>query len=307
MKIAYIFPGQGSQSVGMGSEFIENFDLAKEYISLANDKLPFKIQDILLDEDKLSQSKFAQPSILFVSSLINAIFKEKINIKPEFALGHSLGEFSANVSANSIDIISAMNLVYNRGEFMQECCDGLDAGMMVVLGLSDEIIEEFIIKKREEKYLMWCANYNLDGQIVLAGKKNDLNNSIEEIKKLGAKRTILLDMSVASHCPLLEPASEKLEVLLNNEIKDSFDYPIIANVNAKQYNNKKDAIVALKEQLIKPVLYKQSISKFDNIDYFIEFGNSKVLSGMNRKITKTKTLTVNSIDSLNKAIDILKG
>ena len=184
MKIAYVFPGQGSQAVDMGIEFINNFDLGKELVKQANDRLDFNIEDVLTSEELLSQTKFAQPAILFVSSLFNQVFTSRIDTKAEFALGHSLGEFSALVSAGALDVIDAMDLVHNRGKFMQESCEGLDAGMMVVLGLSDDIVEDFAKEKREKGLEIYPANYNMDGQIVLAGKKEDLSNSQDELKKI---------------------------------------------------------------------------------------------------------------------------
>ncbi len=307
MKIAYIFPGQGSQAVDMGMEFINNFDLAKELVAKANDKLDFKIEDVLKSQELLSQTQFAQPAILFVSSLFNQIFTSRIDKKAEFALGHSLGEFSALVSAGALDTIDAMDLVYNRGKFMQEACDGLNAGMMVVLGLSDDIVENFAEKQRGEGLKIYPANYNMDGQIVLAGSKEDLSKSQDGLKDLGAKRCILLDMSVASHCPILKPVGSKLEPLLDKYIKDDFQMPIISNVSKEAYSTKKDAVKLLKKQLTKPVKYKQSISNFDNVDLFIEFGNSEVLSRMNKKITKIKTITIKSIESLENTVSLINA
>ena len=305
MKIAYIFPGQGSQAVDMGMDFINNFELGKKLLKKANDRLDFKIEDVLKSKELLSKTKFAQPAILFVSSLINQVFTSRINTKAEFALGHSLGEFSALVSAGALDVIDGMDLVYNRGKFMQKCCDGIDAGMMVVLGLSDEIVENFV--KENKDLEIYPANYNMDGQIVLAGKKEDLSTSQDELKKLGAKRTILLDMSVASHCPLLKGVGDSLEPFLDKYIKDDFDMPIISNVTKEAYSSKEDAIKLLKKQLTKPVKYKQSISKFDEIDLFVEFGNSEVLSKMNKKITKVKTITIKSVESLENTISLINA
>ena len=307
MKIAYIFPGQGSQAVDMGMDFINNFDLGKELVAQANDKLDFKIEDVLKSKELLSKTKFAQPAILFVSSLINQVFTSRINTNAEFALGHSLGEFSALVSAGALDTIDAMDLVYNRGKFMQKCCDGLDAGMMVVLGLNDEVVEDFTQKCKSKGLEIYPANYNMDGQIVLAGKKEDLLSSQNELKNLGAKRTILLDMSVASHCPLLKGVGDSLEPLLDTYIKDNFDMPIISNVTKEAYSSKKEAIKLLKKQLTKPVKYKQSISKFDDVDLFVEFGNSEVLSRMNKKITKVKTITIKSSESLENTISLINA
>jgi [acyl-carrier-protein] S-malonyltransferase len=307
MKIAYIFPGQGSQALDMGMEFINNFELGKELIQQANDRLDFNIENVLQSKELLSQTEFAQPAILFVSSLINQVFTSRIDTKAEFALGHSLGEFSALVSAGALDVIDAMDLVHNRGIFMKECCDGLDAGMMVILGLSDEVVEDFTSKCQDQDLEIYPANYNMDGQIVLAGKKKDLLDSQNELRELGAKKTIILDMSVASHCPLLKKAGNNLEPLLEKYIKDNFNMPIISNVSKEAYSTKKEAVRLLKKQLTKPVKYKQSISKFDDVDLFVEFGNSEVLAKLNKKITKVKTITIKSVESLENTISLINA
>jgi [acyl-carrier-protein] S-malonyltransferase len=172
--------------------------------------------------------------------------------------------------------------------------------MMVVLGLSDEKLEVIIKDLQNEDKKIWCANYNNDGQIVLAGIKKDLESSIDIIKKHGAKRAMLLNMSIASHCPLLENASYKLKNILEDKLKDNFSMPVISNVTASVYSTKKEALVLLPKQLISPVLYKQSVLKIsDEIDIFIEFGHSTVLKGLNKKITKTPTINIKDYDSLS--------
>ena len=305
-KVAFIFPGQGSQSVGMGKDFFENSEIAKEMISKASERLGIDFEELLFDEnDNLGKTEYTQPAILLVSSIANAIFKEKYEIQPEFVLGHSLGEFSALVSAGAIDYLDAVELVHRRGLFMTEACSGGNAGMMALVGLDDTTVENICKEQRDAGKQVWPANYNMDGQLVLAGIKSDLESLVDTFKEAGAKRAIVLDMSVASHCELLESAVENLKPYLDEYLKDEFT-PVISNVTTEAYTTKGDAIELLASQLTKPVKYKQSISAHKNVDAFIEFGNGIVLKGLNRKIVKgVPTLNVSDMKSLEKTIEAL--
>jgi len=307
-KVGFIFAGQGSQSVGMGKDFYDNSVVAKELIDEASDRLSIDFKSLMFEENELlSQTQYTQPAILLVGAIAHKLFSISSDIKAEFALGHSLGEFSALVSVGAMDIVDAVELTHNRGKFMAEACDGVGAGMMVLLGLSDESVESIVINAQNSGKKVWAANYNSDGQIVVAGIKDDLSKMESIFKDAGAKRAMLLNMSVASHCPLLQSAIPKLNDYLNRSIKDTFSLPVISNVSAKAYNTKEEALRLLSEQLIKPVLYKQSIAGFENsIESFIEFGNGAVLKGLNRKLTKVPTININSMKTLEEAIKTLK-
>ncbi len=305
-KVAFIFPGQGSQTVRMGKDFFENSEIAKDMISKASERLGINFEELLFEEnDNLGKTEYTQPAILLVSSIANAIFKEKCEIQPEFVLGHSLGEFSALVSAGAIDYLDAVELVHRRGLFMTEACSGGNAGMMALVGLDDTTVENICKEQREAGKQVWPANYNMDGQLVLAGIKSDLESLVDTFKEAGAKRAIVLDMSVASHCELLESAVENLRPYLDEYLKDEFA-SVISNVTTEAYTTKDDAIELLASQLTKPVKYKQSISAHKNVDAFIEFGNGIVLKGLNRKIVKgVPTLNVSDMKSLEKTIEAL--
>ncbi len=309
-KVAFIFPGQGSQSLGMGKDFFENSDIAKEMISKASERLGFDFEELLFNEnDNLGKTEFTQPAILLVSCIALEIFKSKMDIQPEFVLGHSLGEFSALVASGAIDYLDAVELVHKRGLFMNEACAGAGAGMMALIGLSDDIVEEMTALQREAGKKIWAANYNMDGQIVVAGLKSDLESLVDTYKEAGAKRAIVLDMSVASHCELLTSAVEKLEPFLNKFISDDFKCSVISNVTADNYNTKEDAIKLLSSQLISPVKYKHSIlAKASNLDMMIEFGNGSVLKGMNRKILKAvPTVNVSDMKTLADTMEKLNA
>ena len=298
-KVAFIFPGQGSQTVGMGKNFFENSDIAKDMISKASDRLGIDFEKLLFEENEnLGKTEFTQPAILLVSSIACAIFKEKCNITPEFVLGHSLGEFSALVAAGAMDYLDAVELVHKRGLFMTEACSGGGAGMMALVGIDDATVERVCEEQRALGKKVWPANYNMDGQLVLAGIKADLESLVDVFKASGAKRAIVLDMSVASHCELLQSAVESLKPYLEKYLKDEF-MPVISNVSTNAYTTKAEAIELLASQLTSPVKYKQSVSSHsDKVDMFIEFGNGIVLKGLNKKITDKPTLNVSDMATL---------
>lgn len=302
-KVAFIFPGQGSQTIGMGKDFFENSYIAKDMISKASARLGIDFEKLLFEEnDNIGKTEFTQPAILLVSSIANAIFKEKCDIKPEFVLGHSLGEFSALVAAGAIDYLDAIELVHKRGLFMTEACSGGGAGMMALVGIDDATVEKVCVEQRELGKQVWPANYNMDGQLVLAGIKADLESLVEVFKAAGAKRAIVLDMSVASHCELLKSAVENLKPYLEEFLKDEF-IPVVSNVSTQTYTTKDEAIDLLASQLTCPVKYKQSIKACeDKVDLFIEFGNGIVLKGLNKKITDKPTLNVSDMKTLEAVI-----
>lgn len=307
-KVAFIFPGQGSQTNGMGKDFFENSDIAKKMLKNASDRLGFDFEDLLFNEsENLGKTEFTQPAILLVSCIALAVFKERSDITPEFVLGHSLGEFSALVASGAIDYLDALELVHRRGLFMNEACTGTGAGMMALVGLDDTTVEKMTEEQRSNGKKVWAANYNMDGQIVVAGLKADLEFLVDTFKEAGAKRALVLDMSVASHCELLTSAVEKLQPYLEEYIKDDFTTSVISNVSTNSYNTKEDAIKLLSSQLISPVKYKHSIVEHaKDLDMMIEFGNGSVLKGMNRKIVKSvPTLNVSDMKSLEDTMEKL--
>ncbi|MCC8277239.1 ACP S-malonyltransferase [Campylobacter sp. VicNov18] len=301
-----MFPGQGSQSLGMGKDFYENSIKAKELLQNASDFCKIDFKHLLFKQnDQLNESQFTQPAIVLNSLMAYSVLLEKkSDLNPKLALGHSLGEFCALAINGAFDFLQALSLVNKRGLFMQEDCARIQAGMMVILGLDDTLVEELCQKAIEENKQIFAANYNCDGQVVVAGLKSDLINYENVFKNAGAKRVMLLNMSVASHCPLLENASNKLFAELEKVLKPNFK-TVLSNVNAKAYTSKEEALVLLKAQLISPVLYKQSIKACENeLDCFVEFG-ANVLKGLNKKITSKETYALTNMDDIDKFLKVI--
>ncbi len=303
-KIAMIFAGQGSQAVGMGKDFYENSEIAREMFDKAGERIGVDFKELIFEEnEKLGQTAYTQPAILLIQMIAYRLFKDTCSdIDATLFLGHSLGEFSALCASGAIDYVDAVELVHNRGKFMQGACDSIEAGMMVLVGLDDESVEKVCLEAQEAGKKVWPANYNQDGQLVVAGMKSDLISLEQIFKDAGAKRALLLDMSVASHCAILAPAQEPLAELMSSMIKDEFSAPIISNVTTQPYSTKDEAISLLKDQLVKPVKYKQSILAIaGDVDMAIEFGNGITLKGLNRRIAKDlKTLNISDMASLDK-------
>ena len=303
-KIAMIFAGQGSQAVGMGKDFYESSEVAREMFEKASQRIGVDFKEIIFQEnEKLGQTAYTQPAILLVQMIAYKLFTDACpDVKAELFLGHSLGEFSALCASGAIDYVDAVELVHKRGSFMQSACDEIEAGMMAIVGLDDAAVEKVCSDAQADGKKVWPANYNQDGQLVVAGMKADLISLEQTFKDAGAKRALVLNMSVASHCEILSPAQEPLAELMSTMITEDFSAPVISNVTTKAYNTKADAIALLKDQLVKPVKYKQSILAIaGDVDMAIEFGNGVTLKGLNRRIAKDMTtLNISDMESLQK-------
>jgi [acyl-carrier-protein] S-malonyltransferase len=273
-------------------------------VTSASERTGIDFEKLLFEEnDLLGQTEYTQPSILLVSTIAHRLFEERLPVRPVYAMGHSLGEFSALTAVGALDPIDAVELVNLRGKLMAQACEGQDVGMMVALGLEDSEVEAICAAQREQGAQVWPVNYNAQGQIVIAGTKPDLIALEPILKEAGARRALLLDMSVASHCPLLESAADPLARKLEEKVRDAFVAPVISNVTGAPYSTRAEALELLPRQLVEPVLYKQAIAANDeDVDIYIEFGHGGVLKGLNRRATKKPHYVVQDMASLEAAI-----
>ncbi len=307
-RIAMIFPGQGSQSIGMGKSFYENSALAREMFDNAGERIGVDFSKLLFEpNEQLDQTAYTQPAILLVSMIAYRLFQEAHPTDAIMFLGHSLGEFSALCASGAIDYVDAVELVHKRGALMQSACETIEAGMMAILGLDDALVEEICEKANSEGKQVWPANFNQNGQLVVAGLKADLQAMESVFKEAGAKRALLLNMSIASHCPLLASAQEPLAEVMESMVQEQFSAPVVSNVTTQKYATKSEAVALLKDQLVKPVKYKQSIEAISGeIDLMIEFGNGAVLKGLNkRNAPDVETYGVSDMESLQKVCEVL--
>ena len=281
-KHAYVFPGQGSQFVGMGKEMYETSPLAKELFDSANHILGFSITELMFngtDED-LKKTKVTQPAI-FLHSVIRA--KLLGDFKPGMVAGHSLGEFSALVANGTLSFEDGLRLVSQRAMAMQEACEIQPSTMAAVLALDDAKVEE-ICKSIEG--IVVPANYNCPGQLVISGSIEAVNAACEALKAAGAKRALVLPVGGAFHSPLMEPAREKLAAAIEQTHFSDPSCPVYQNVTAAAVTNKDEIRKNLVAQLTAPVRWTQSVQAMytDGATKFTEIGPGKVLQGLVKKI-----------------------
>lgn len=290
MKKAYIFPGQGSQFKGMGLELYQTSDSAKALFDQANEILGFDITKIMFEgtDDELKQTNVTQPAI-FLHSVILA--KTSSNFSPDMVAGHSLGEFSALVSAGALSFEDGLKLVAKRADAMQKACEIRPSTMAAILGLDDATIEHICSGITDE--IVVPANYNCPGQVVISGSIEGVEKACELLKSAGAKRALLLQVGGAFHSPLMEPAREELAEAIHASRFQSPLCPVYQNVNALPATDVSVIRENLIAQLTAPVRWTQSVGKMtaDGATTFIECGPGKVLQGLVKKITSGAELS----------------
>lgn len=308
-NLAFVFPGQGAQFVGMGKDFYDKFDIAKKLFDEADDALGYSIKKMCFEgsEDDLKLTANTQPAILIVSVIVAELLKAE-GITPDIAGGHSLGEYSALVSAGTLKFSDAVKLVHKRGQFMQEAVPVGEGSMAAILGLDDDVIVENC-KKASEVGEVQAVNFNCPGQTVIAGTVAGVDKAVELLKNLGAKKAVVLPVSAPFHSTLMKPAAEKLSAELDKVELHNAKFPIAANFNGELETDSAKIKNNLVLQADHPVKWIDCVKAMTNFgaDIFIECGPGKTLCGFNRRIDKQiKSLNVENLDSLEKTVAALK-
>lgn len=283
---AYIFPGQGAQFVGMGHDLFESSIVAQAYFNKANDILGFSITEIMFNgtDEALKQTKVTQPAIFLHSVILAKVLGDKF--QPEMVAGHSLGEFSALVSAGVLSFEDGLKLVSTRALAMQKACEIQPSTMAAVLGLEDQLV---VATCAEIDGVVVAANFNCPGQLVISGSVLAVEKACVILKEKGAKRALLLPVGGAFHSPLMEPAREELAKAIENTVFNAPICPIYQNVTASAVTNPDEIKKNLITQLTAPVRWTQSVQQMiaDGATEFIEVGPGNVLQGLVKKIDRS--------------------
>lgn len=302
---AFIFPGQGAQVVGMGKDFYDNFDFARQLFQQADDALGYSISNICFNgsEDDLKLTANTQPAILVVSVIVAELLKAR-GITPNIAGGHSLGEYSALVVAGSLNFQDAVKLVHKRGQFMQEAVPVGEGAMAAIIGLDDQIIIDTCTQVGEVQ----AVNFNCPGQTVIAGKTAAVNSAVDKLKSAGAKKAVILPVSAPFHSKLMAPAAIKLANELDNVNINDAAFPVTSNFTGEletSANVIKRNLIAQADNPVKWIQCVNSMFAF-GATTFIECGVGKTLCGFNRRINKKiRSLNVEDLGSLQNVISTL--
>jgi [acyl-carrier-protein] S-malonyltransferase len=301
--IAFIFPGQGSQYVGMGKELFKNFSVAKKVFEEADDALHLSISTLCFKgpEEALKLTENTQPAVLTTSIAAFKVLQEEKGITPQFTAGHSLGEYSALVVSGALTFSEAVKMVRLRGKFMQEAVPVGEGAMAAVLGMEREQVEK-LCEEISYGEVLTPANFNCPGQIVIAGHSKAVERAIERIKQEG-KKAVLLPVSAPFHSPLMKPAGERLEKALEEISVSDLKVPVVTNVEA-EVNTSKDRVKGLLvAQVSSPVRWEESMRKMieKGIEHLFEIGPGKVLSGLMKRIdSRVETKNLEDLQTLKK-------
>ncbi|MFN3236635.1 MAG: ACP S-malonyltransferase [Pseudomonadales bacterium] len=309
-KLAYVFPGQGSQAVGMLADLADAHGVVADTFSEASEALGYDLWQLIQNgpEDQLNQTEFTQPALLSASVAVWRVCQDLGLPRPDMVAGHSLGEYSALVAAESLEFADAVKLVQQRGQFMQSAVPVGQGGMAAVLGLDDARVEEICQAASSGDELVQAANYNAPGQVVIAGSNQALEAAIEQLKAAGAKRAMPLSVSAPFHSALMKPAADKMAETLSQVTISAPTIKLIQNVDA-DFHDDPDAIRQnLVTQMSGAVLWTSTMLKMAEagIETVVECGPGKVLSGLNKRIDKRLgSQSINSVDSLAKTQEAL--
>ena len=304
-KTAFIFPGQGSQYPGMGKDLADTFQAARQTFEEADDALGMKLSAICFSgsEDELKLTANTQPAILTASIAIARVVERETGLKADYLAGHSLGEYSALVCSGALMFADAVRTVRARGTFMQEAVPVGTGTMAAMLSIDKDELEA-ICREAAQGEVVSAANFNSPGQIVIAGNVAAVNRANEIAKERGFRKSMLLPVSAPFHCVLMQPAADRLSVVLDALPLADMKLPVIANATAVPNDDKDQVKPLLVTQVCAPVLWEQSVSEMVGlgVSRFVEIGPGKVLSGLVKRIAKeTETASIGDLDGLKKA------
>lgn len=301
-KIAFVFPGQGAQAVGMGKDIYEHDGDARAIFEQANEALGFSLTEIMFEgpDDALKQTVNTQPALLTASVAFLKLV-EKAGIKADYVAGHSLGEYSALVAANVLSFEDAVRTVRARGQFMEQAVPNGQGSMAAVLGAEREALQQLCDEISGQGSVVELANVNCPGQIVVSGSVAGVNEVVARGKEIGAKRVIPLEVSGPFHSSLMGNAASALGGELQHIAMQDAAIPVIANVTAEPVTSAGEIKALLERQVCAPVLWEDSVKKLIElgVDTFVEIGSGSVLTGLIKKIDKqVTTITINKLDAL---------
>jgi [acyl-carrier-protein] S-malonyltransferase len=301
-KWAFLFPGQGSQYVGMGKDLKQNFKVAADVFAEADEALHEDLSKLCFEgpEDDLKLTRNTQPAILTVSIAALRVLQQETGLVPAMTAGHSLGEYSALVASGALQFTDAVAIVRKRGTFMQEAVPVGVGGMAAVLGMETEVLEQ-ICKESAEGQAVSPANYNCPGQIVISGHMEAVKRAAARAEAAGAKKVVMLPVSAPFHSSLMKPAAEKLGKALEPITVHDLKIPVLSNVEADFYPSKNDVKRLLTEQVDHPVRWIEEMEKMvrEGVDKCVEIGPGKVLNGLVRKISReTAMQSIENPDSI---------
>lgn len=292
MSLAFVFPGQGSQSVGMLTELASQFPQVEEVFAEASAVLGYDLWQLVSDGpvEDLNQTDRTQPAMLAAGIAVWQCWQSTTDIKPDYFAGHSLGEYAALVASGALEFKDAIQLVTQRGQFMQQAVPVGEGAMAAILGLDDDIVKA-LCDKASEVGIVEAVNFNSPGQVVIAGAAEAVNQAIDLAKDEGAKRALLLPVSVPSHCALMKPAAENLSNAMADIEFNSPQTPVIHNTSVTSTSDVEEIKTLLSQQLHSPVRWVETVQWFaqQGVTTIVECGPGKVLAGLSKRIDKSLT------------------